>query len=275
MGGSLPPARLSIRGRKKLEALEPAIGYRVTLRLKDERAIAATRAERRAAVCIMIRQGRARRLLACAVAERHAEAIVLCSRAEAGAYAGRTATALSLSLRLEVAFEVARIKPICDQQQLANAFEQVLQQGEPRQLTDEDFYDGTNLPDLIGMRVHGDYGRALLRAYLPSVSEQALLDRLKVDLSEPVSFDETVLVEAMLAAAGRSSLKGRSRASVGARRAAASVARLHMTAPAFANLLGIDVRTAFRMRAQHCDKALARAIELQLRWRSLLRRTPA
>src|SRR5690348_17100222 len=99
-GGSVLPARLSIRARRQLEALEPVIGHHVILRLKDERVIAATPAERRAAACIMIHQGRARGLLACAVVDTYAHAILLCPRSEAGAYAGRTATSLSLTLRL-------------------------------------------------------------------------------------------------------------------------------------------------------------------------------
>jgi hypothetical protein len=268
--GSVPPPRLTIRARRKLEALEPAIGYHVILRLKDERVIAATQADRRAAACIMIRQGRERGLLACAVVDAQAHAIVLCSRAEAGAYAGRTATSLSAALRLDVAFDAARIAPIRDQRQLANTFDCVLlQQDEHGSLSNSDFHDGTNLPDLIGMRVNGAYSRALLRDYLPRVSERALLERFRVDWSREVDFDPALLIEATLAATGGRSLKGRKKETLVARRAAAGVARLRMEAPELAQLFGIDVRTAFRLRSAKYDHELARAIELQLRFRWL------
>ena len=268
--GSFPPARLSIRARRKLEALEPAIGYHITLRLKDDRVIAASAAERRVAACVMIRQGRERGLLACAVVDTNAHAIVLCSRAEAGAYAGRTATSLSAALRLDVAFEVARITPIRDQRQLANTFDCVLlQQDDHGSLATSDFHDGTNLPDLVGLRVNGAYSRALLRDYLPRVSERALLERFRVDWSQEVDFDPALLIEATLAATGRGSLQGRKKETLVARRAAAGVARLRMNAPELAKLFGIDVRTAFRLRSAKYDKELARAIELQLRFRWL------
>lgn len=272
-GGSDLPARLSIRARRKLEALEPAIGYHITLRLKDDRVIAASPAERRAAVCVMIRQGRNRRLLACVVVDTHLHAIVLCSRAQAGEYAGRTATTLHRALGLGVPFEPARIKPIRDRRYLANGFDYLMRQDEHHALSTVDFHDGTNLPDLVGMRVNGAYCRQLLCEQLPRVSERALLDRLRVDWSQEVDFDPSLLIEATLAATGRVSLKGKARENLVARRAAAGVARLRMTAPELAELFGIDVRTAFRLRAASYDKALARAIELQMQWRALRART--
>jgi hypothetical protein len=237
-------------------SFQPVIGYHVMLRLGDEGLIATTTQDRLAAAGIMIRQGRSRRLLACAVVDGRAHAILLCSRAGAGEYAGRTATAMRTLLKLDLAFDRARIKPIHDVRQLESLFQLVIGQDE---------HEGTNLLDLAGLRVDGSYSRALLREHLPAIADRLLLERFQVDMTQPLPFDPSLLMEATMAATGRSSLTGRKRVSVRARSAAAAVARPHTSAPELAKLFQVDVRTAFRMRAAPCDEVLASAIEAQLR----------
>ena len=244
------------------------------LRLSDDRVIAPTPGELRIAACTLIERGRPHRLLGCSVADTHAHAVLLCSRAAAGQFAGRGASALRYAMRLAVPFEPASIRPIRDQRHLANAFDYVLRQEQRHGIARDGFHEGSNLPDLVGLRVVGHDCAKLLRQYLPRTSQASLLRKFDVDWATPVAFDPRLLLDAALATFGMTSLSGRAPATIAARATAIAAAGKQMSADELASLFGIDVRTVFRMRATPRDPKAVRAVQLQLQLRALLRSSP-
>ena len=91
-----------------------SIGFHVTMRLDDGRVLAPGAGARRRAARVFYEQGDARGLVAFRVADTHAHALLVCSREVAGQFALYCETSLRHRLRLERAFETARVRSIED-----------------------------------------------------------------------------------------------------------------------------------------------------------------
>jgi len=164
-------------------------------------------------------------------------------------------------------------KPIKDQWHLQNTFNYILDQ-EPRHGCEVDlFHEASVLPDLLGLRVMGTQVLQNVRQLLPRVQRSQLLARLgPVDLERPFT-SLASLGDAAAAAAVLPDLEGKDDDRRLARLAAIQVAGPHLSSREIAELIGLKKRRVDQLqqelkRGRPVDKALARAVELQLRLRS-------
>jgi hypothetical protein len=124
--------------------------------------------------------------------------------------------------------------------------------------------EGTNLPDLLGLRLTGRYTAGRLRELLPRLTRQDLLKLLPIDQLRQGN-QASFLPEATAAAVGLpdlTSLDGQTRE---ARIAAVHVAdALGLRSADTARLLGIATRTVRRYRKLAAQPLLTHAIRLQM-----------
>lgn len=128
------------------------IGFHVTMRLDDGRAIATSPSELRIVARVLHEQGAPRGLLAFDSARNHLHALLASLHGEAGAFCRYVETALVWQLRLGARFERARIRPLQDQRHAQNAFQYVLRQDERHAITFDPTREGSSLPDFFGLR---------------------------------------------------------------------------------------------------------------------------
>jgi hypothetical protein len=245
------------------------LGWHVTARLYDDRVITPSTFHRRRLARSLLRIGQESGLLAFAVADTHLHAIVVCDRETAGRFAWRIELSAQGLFRFGVPFEPARLRPIADQKHLSNAFWYVLRQQQRHDIEADPHFDGSSLPDLVGLRVGAPWLLAQVRSLLPRVRGEGLRALLgNVDLTrEPA--DLVHLRSAATSAACVADLGGRSDAVVAARVAAVHLAG-SLTAVRVAALLGLDAGTVRRLRRRRPDPALIAAIRRQLALREQL-----
>lgn len=246
------------------------LGQHIIMRLRDDRVIASSPEARREVARVILEAGRTERLLAFNAGDTHMHTGAACSRDVAGNLARRIEIRLGNKLRPGERFAPANIQPIKNQQHLVRVFFYVLRQQVHHGFSGDLFHDGTNLPDLLGLRLLGSYTRQHVQALMPRITRNDLLRELGVQSLEPMAPNEaSLLAEATLAAAGLAELSGRSVEVVAARRAAVHAAAEEMTSRDLAGALRCAERTIQRMRSELPDPALVRAIQLQFSLRTL------
>ncbi len=239
------------------------IGSHVMIRLKDDRPFAVGRGARLTIARVLLHQGRRLDLLGFGAADNHVHAVLPCSTGAAAEFARRVEISLQRRLRPEVGFSRVHVVSVLDQRHLRNTFRYVLRQSARHGLVSEPCREGTNLPDLLGLRVLGRYSRAAIARYLPRFGRADLLELLGTDLDDQ-TVDLRLLPEAAAAAVGRPSLHGRVPDLVEARRAAVQVAA--SAGPTrTAEILGISRSTVARLLSVEADPYLVSAIRGQLR----------
>ncbi len=178
---------------------------------------------------------------------------------------------LARHLDLEVPFGPAHYEPMRDQRHLSSTADYLWRQEAHHGTSADLLHDGSNLSDLLGMRLVGSYTRANLARYLPRVTRADLVQRLGLDLRGEISRWEP-LTEAAAAAACLPDLQGRSTAVVEARAAAVQVARAALPGRQIAELLGVGERAVRKLAVRTAPIELVDAISLQMRARSSLTR---
>lgn len=253
---------------------ERGIGWHVTLRLADGRGIAREPRALRIAARVLLAQGEPRGLLAFRVADTHTHVLLACHRAAAGRFAQAAAIALRLKLRIPVSFEAYRATPITDERHLKNALRYLFLQEEHHGTAFDLGHDGSSLPDLLGMRVLGGSGMVeRVRRLLPRLPRSALVEWLRAGNFEAADAHHEMLDDAACAAFALVDLRGQRPDQRRARHAAAHVAHgLSTSVSAIAKALGVVERSVRRLLATEVDPAHARAVLLQLRLRTVLRR---
>lgn len=246
------------------------IGYHIMLRLEDDRVIAPTEGARRQLARIVLERGRAYRLLGLGSADTHGHLLAACGRRAAGELVRRVKIGLTRRLAPGIDFAPTRFKPISDQHHLERALLYVLRQQEHHGLSADPYHDGSNLLDLLGLRVLGAYTRENVRALVPRVRREDLLGCLGIaGLERPVEAPLELLAPAAAAAAGLAELVGSSADVNAARRAAIEVAGERRMARDLATALGCSERTIKRLRSRPAKEALVTAVTLQVRLRVL------
>jgi hypothetical protein len=240
--------------------------------LADERVIVRNDGERRLLSRVVLDKGRDYGLCAHGVADNHLHVVLACDRAPSGRFAQRTGAALRCALGLPVAFRLTRIKPVDGQGYFRNAFFYALRQQEHHGLRCDPLHEGSNLTDLVGMRVAGAYTRDNVRALLPRIRDEELGELLGIAAGSEVVL--ATLADSAAAALALADLRGNASAVVAARRAAVHAARAATVAEVGA-ALQTSQRTVVRLRAGDADPALVRAVTLQWRMRSAARRAAA
>jgi hypothetical protein len=144
------------------------LGFHLVLRLGDDRVIAPSHAER-------LRW--ARRLAECAVAfpilswklaDTHLHILFLGDAEAAAELVRRLRIWVATSLRLSVALEVQRRKPLADQSHLESVFGYILRQDDHHGVEVDVFQDASAVVDILGLRVltadRGSYRSAFMFA---------------------------------------------------------------------------------------------------------------
>ena len=175
---------------------------------------------------------------------------------------------MALSLRhgldLPVGFEGARYTPITTQRHLHNAVGYILGNASRHENPTDPRCEGSNLPDLLGLRLTGPHTGCRLRRLLPRLTRADLLLHLPVDELHP-GRDPRFLADVAAAALALPDPGGRDGMSRLARFAAVHVAdRLQLATAHTAALLEISTRTVRRHRREAPDPRLLRALQLQM-----------
>ena len=249
--------------------MEP-IAHHLVLRLADNRVLPTSTADRRLLARCVLRQGRRTRLLAFRAADTHVHVLLACDRRRTGWFAQSAGTALQQRLRPGARFAPAWHEPVRSQRHLARAFDYVFRQEERHGLVLDPYAEGSNLPDLLGLRVEGVWTTALVRELLPRVGRDELLRLLRLGLphlspaplAPPAHLPIAGLGDAAAAAALLPSLQGSSATIVSARRAAVHAAGPGRTA-ALARELRSSVAGIKRLRRQPSDPLLVEAVRRQ------------
>jgi len=208
-----------------------------------------------------------RGLLAFRAADTHLHLLVLCDRRAAGQLARRIEIALTMAGEVDGAGFAAVFHPVRDGRHLTNAFWYILRQHERHELQVDVWGEASNLPDLIGLRVTGWRSAENVAAVLPRVSTRGLLDCLGLKSLGPAGEPIHLVADATAAAVCLPDLTGRGRLMREVR--VARCAAAHVVGPSIrvarlSDLLRVSQRTAHRLRRQRPNRAVTRAIRLQL-----------
>jgi len=240
-----------------------ALGQHIVLRLVDNRVIAPCAEKRRWVARAVLELARGDELLAFGLADTHLHLVAACAREAAGQLARRVEISLVQRLSLDVGFVAAYLKPVDEGRHLYRAFTYVLEQNTHHGLSWDPLHEASNLPDLLGMRLLGIYTAATVRRRLPRVTRNDLLSCMGIDELQPLEGPAELVPAAARAAAGLTSLNGKSRETVGARRAMVYLLR-HLPPAELSARLGVTVRTLRDLRRAPADPRLVQAIRLQL-----------
>ncbi len=266
------------------------LGFHLSLRLADDRVIAPSAEARREVAAAVLKVGREAELLAFGLADTHLHLLAACDRGAAGRLAWRVELSVQARLRPKVGFDPPRWWPVRDQRHLGRAFPYVLSQDHHGAFRDP-FRDGTNLPDLLGLRLIGRYTASNVRRRLPRVGREELVALLEgpreggddggreaggaaflgwpsegsgEGSTESGGAGAEVVADAAAAAACLGSLAGRTAPVVAARRAAVHAADDTVAASELAAALGVSARSLRRLAAESPDPALVAAIRGQI-----------
>lgn len=268
-GHSAPPPDLDSPEPDRRRGREP-IGFRVTLRLEDDRPIATTPAALRTVARVVLSQGEARGLLAFGAADDHLHAALVTDRAAAGAFARYVESALRWRLAIRARFERARIRPLHDQKHAYDTFHYAHRQDSRHELALDPAREGTSLPDLLGLRVLDTSLVGRVRTHLPRVRRKDLVAHFPEGAFEQGrSVHLDVLAEAAAAAFALEDLRGRSSEATRARRAAVHAVGPDIPSELLGDSLGLRIRAVQVLRALPREVHAVRAVEQQ----ALLRTT--
>lgn len=250
------------------------LGYHIRSRLEDNRVILQSTEHQRVLARVVLAQGRGDGLLAFGVPDTHLHLLTLCSRPAASGLSQRITSSLKQRLGLTVSFVTYPHQPIRDQQHLYYTLRYVLTQHVRHGLDGFSFLEATNLPDLLGMRVVGQYTRDNVQQSLPRVRMATIQEWAGLSGLQPAEGPLNAVVDATLAAAGLTGLAGRSRPVVEARAALLKVVGDRLGRMDAARLLGVTGRTVYTLRRLPADPSLTHAIRLQLGLRRILETPP-
>lgn len=254
--------------------MEP-LGYHVTIRLLDNRVIARDSGQRRAVSRFLAGAGAEVDLLAWRLADTHLHLVLCCERKTAGRFVQRVDVSMHAHLKPGVPFSRFWHDPIRDQRHLSNAFGYVLRQEQRHGLNADPLHDGSNLSDLLGLRVGATWSPTLVRRLLPRTTREQLVGWLKEGLPglpEGLLLGEaevplTCLREAMCGAALLRRSGGRRPETVHARAAAVEATRGEGSArigqERLAAALGVSVRSVRMLQHWEVDARLVKAVAIQ------------
>lgn len=254
--------------------MEP-IGYHVTIRLLDNRVIAREAPKRRTVSRFLARTGAEVGLLAWRLADTHLHLLLTCDRKVAGRFVQRVDVSMQAHLKPGVPFSRFWHEPIRRQSHLVNAFRYILRQEARHGLKTDPLHEGSNLSDLLGLRVAATWSPTLVRTLLPRTSRDQLVGWLVEGL--PGLREELLLGEgppplAHLREATAAAVLLRNPNAGHPDAVMARTAAVHAvmgdeparrsSAPVAA-ALGMSARTVRRLRAIEADPRLERAIRIQ------------
>jgi hypothetical protein len=237
------------------------LGHEILIRTKHDEDLASSRRRRLHVARVVLRQAKQDRLLAFRLQRARIFLVVVADRGPAGQLARRIEIALARGLGLTDGFARAEPRPIDKQWLLGRTFSRVLGMGDPQA---DPLHEGSNLPDLLGLRLPGRYTAASVRRLLPRVHREELLQHLGVPELQPANGPLEYLLPAAAAALGHCPLEARSSQRSAAHRAAIEIVNGRLGTGQLAALLGVSDRTVERLRIGPVDEQLVEATRLQL-----------
>jgi hypothetical protein len=241
-----------------------AIGEHIRCRLRNDAPIASSIEQRRIVARTVLEIGRPFDLLSFGLADTHLHTETA-SQGGGAEYARRVEGALTKKLGFELGFERVRVDPVADLWHLYRLFTYVLSQSKRHGVSHLDpLLEGTNLPDLLGLRITGSYTAANVRRVLPRIQRGQLLEILDLKSLAPADGPIEEIPSAAAAVICCRSLGGCGRSVIAARRAAIEVVGDRLELRALADLLGIHPSNVHRQRARPSDPALVEMVRLQL-----------
>ncbi len=235
------------------------LGQQVYCRLRDGRSLRLDAlARRKIATTILARRGFD--LLGFLVKNTHLRLGI--GGDEGQELARRIEIALANLLGDTARFEPARTTAIDGQWHLDSSVRQLLRQAGGDH--DDPLAEGSNLPDLLGLRLLGLHTCAAMRRALPRVDRQDLLGCLGLDRLEPANGPLEALPDAAAAALALPDLRARSAPAIAGRRAVIEIAADRLTSPQIGKLLGLHRATVAALRREPAAPELVRAVQLQL-----------
>ncbi|MFH2006423.1 MAG: hypothetical protein ABI333_07550 [bacterium] len=242
----------------------PGLGHHITIRLCEDRVLTPTMAERRIAARVILEQGRSANLINFSIPDTHAHMNCAVDRTASNQLARRMELSLGKCLRLPIGFERARVKPVRDIWHQWNTFVYLFDQYRKHGLTWDPYFEGTNLPDLLGLRLTGAYTKENLRRYLPRMPREQLLTWLGCTSISPAEGPPELLLDAAAAAAALPTMTGQTQEVQAARRSIVEIAGPRMRQRPLAELLGISRTSLYRLKQWPVDHRLVQAVRLQL-----------
>jgi hypothetical protein len=216
-------------------------------------------------------------VLAFGIADNHGHVVALCRKKEALDLARRIEQSLQRQFCYPIAFAEVDHEIVSDLGHLTNVFWYVLEQDRRHKLNRDLAFEGTNLPDLLGMRLTGAYALELQRSHLPRINRSDLLRCLKAPDLAPADGPIEDVVEAVCRAYALPDIRGLAPERIRARRTALALIDGRLTKSASARLLGIERTTVYRLCSRPVDPVAVQAARWQLALINRLRQknTPA
>jgi len=241
-----------------------SLGQHIRLRLKDDRVIAATPQERRIVATSVLGLGRSHNLVSYGSGDNHLHMAAGTDERDGMELARRVEISLQKRLHLTVTFVPAYPEPIVDQRHLLNAFRYDLRQCQRHGLDWDPYHEGSNLPDLLGLRVLGGYTAGNVRRLLPRVKREELLELLGVAELRPADGPPDQVIPAAIRAAGVPEIAGHTRQMNRVRRVVIEIVGGRIPSRTLAALLKVGKSTFFTIAKLAPDSQLVLAIRLQL-----------
>ena len=267
------------------------LGHHLIMRLTGDVLIADTPARRRVLARTVLEHTLDHGLFTFRASDTHLHLGLTVDRVTAGRVARTLGGALRTRLGHEVAFEPTRYRVIQTQRHLGNTFFYALRQEETHGIDADPLHDGSCLPDLLGARIllrRGPRRRSAVRAgahvevlgftlaahvrrRLPRITRAMLLELVggEAMLEAPPALGE--LADAAAAALGLAHLEDDDHACHLARLAGVHAARGKLDTRSIAGALGTSTRHVVRLAGTACPAPLVRAVDLQMRMRSVRR----
>lgn len=241
-------------------------GYHLQFRPRGSAILADTPEHRCLLVRVVLDKGRDADLVSFGLADNHLHLqVASAARPVVGRLAQRIETALTRRLGLRHGFEPAYIEPVRSRGHAYHLFDYALRQQLRHGLETDPLREITVLPDLLGLRVVGDYAIANVRRFLPRVRREQLLKRLLVPTLEPiVDASPEECLAAGLGAACLPALRGSSSEENNLRRALLESTNVPVLLAHWTSVLGCCERTIQRLRKVPPDPRQVRAIQLQV-----------
>lgn len=241
------------------------------LRPRVDRVIATSEGGRRALADTLLRASRPFPLLVFRAADTHIHLLLACAPPAALECGRRIEIGLTQRLQLQPGFNRAHVQPVRDQRHLTNTFRYILKQEERHEVSLDPFHDASALPDLLGLRVIAPELLPRVREWLPRVDVPGLRSLLPAGSK---ALDERILAVSAAATFGLPRLGGYDARTVAARAAAVQVGR-DLPTQRLAELLGVSPRSVRRLRQFNVPSLEARAVEAQVRMRSVASPPPS
>lgn len=247
--------------------MEPS-AFHIVMRPRNDRVIAPTLDERRLLARTLFDVCRSFELLGFGVPDNHLHLVAVETEVRAKELARRVAIAVTKRLGLPGGFAPAHLEPIHSSKHLQNALRYSIGQSEHHGASGDPDFEGTNLPDILGLRPMGGFTADRVRRWLPRLRCDEILSWARVDGLMPSDGPVTLLGRAARAALARPELDGSDRQLIAARRALVHLGEPTLGCAEIGRLLGVSARTVRRYRKEKLDQEWVRILRLQLAWLS-------